>query len=31
VIVRFAQDQYGSERWDDYGRGLLPAVLGAIK
>jgi CubicO group peptidase (beta-lactamase class C family) len=31
VIVRFAQDQYGSEHWDDYGRGLIPAVLDAIK
>ena len=30
VIVRFGQDQYGSEHWDDYGRGLLPAVLDAI-
>lgn len=30
VIVRLAQDQYGSERWDDYGRGHLPAVRDAI-
>ena len=30
VVVRLANDAMGSERWDDYARGFLTAVLGAI-
>ena len=31
VIVRLGMDGSGSERWDDYARGFLGAVLGALK
>jgi CubicO group peptidase (beta-lactamase class C family) len=31
VIARVATDQQGSERWDDYARGLLTEVIGAIE
>ena len=30
VIVRLAQDQAGSENWDDWGQSVIPAVLDAI-
>ncbi|MET0341300.1 MAG: serine hydrolase [Polyangiales bacterium] len=31
VVVRYAQDQMGSEFWDDYARGFMHAILGAIQ
>jgi CubicO group peptidase (beta-lactamase class C family) len=31
VVVRLANDAMGSEHWDDYARGFLTAVLGAIQ
>jgi CubicO group peptidase (beta-lactamase class C family) len=30
VVVRLANDAYGSEYWDDFGRGLLGGVLDSI-
>ncbi|MET0340796.1 MAG: serine hydrolase [Polyangiales bacterium] len=30
IIVRLAQDQMGSEHWDDWSQGVVPGVLGAI-
>lgn len=30
VVVRYGADQMGSEFWDDYARGFLHAILGAI-
>jgi hypothetical protein len=31
VIVRLANDQAGSEHWDEFARGFLGAMLDAIK
>ncbi len=30
IIVRLAQDQAGSENWDDWGQAVIPGVLDAI-
>jgi hypothetical protein len=29
-VVRLASDQAGSEHWDEYGAGMLGAVLDAV-